>query len=112
MIIAISIAGVVFGQEAAQGYLLDQIRGLVGVQGGEAIETMIAHANQPRTGTLAAVLGVITLLAGAAGVVGQLQDATSAIFKAPSPSWISPRRSALASKWATSMGKTSGESSS
>ena len=37
LIIAISIAGVVFGQEAAQGYLLGQIRGLVGVQGGEAI---------------------------------------------------------------------------
>jgi membrane protein len=86
LIIAIFIAGMVFGQEAAQGYLLGQIRGLVGVQGGEAIETMIAHANQPRTGTLAAILGVITLLAGAAGVVGQLQDALNTIWEvAPKP---------------------------
>jgi membrane protein len=81
LVIAIFIAGLAFGKEAAQGYLLDQIRGLVGVQGGEAIETMIAHANQPRTGSLAAVLGVITLLAGAAGVVGQLQDALNTIWE-------------------------------
>jgi HPt (histidine-containing phosphotransfer) domain-containing protein len=86
LIIALFIAGVVFGQEVAQGYLLGQIRSLVSVQGGEAIETMIAHANQPRTGTLAAILGVITLLAGAAGVVGQLQDALNTIWEvAPKP---------------------------
>ena len=44
LVIAIFIAGMVFGREAVQGYLLDQIRGMVGVQGGQAIETMIAHA--------------------------------------------------------------------
>src|SRR5512135_1233788 len=86
LVIAIFIAGIVFGKEAAQRYLLGQIRDLVGVQGGEAIETMLAHANQPRTGAFAAVLGVITLLAGAAGVVGQLQDALNTIWEvAPKP---------------------------
>ena len=86
LVIAIFIAGMAFGKEAAQGYLLDQIRELVGVQGGQAIETMLAHANQPRTGSLAAVLGMITLLAGAAGVVSQLQDALNTIWEvAPKP---------------------------
>jgi membrane protein len=47
---------------------------------------MIAHANQPRTGALAAVLGAITLLAGATGVVGQLEDALNTIWEvAPKP---------------------------
>jgi len=81
LIIAIFIAGMVFGKEATQGHLLGQIRDIVGVQGAEAIETMLAHANQPRTGSLAAVLGVITLLAGAAGVIGQLQDALNTIWE-------------------------------
>jgi membrane protein len=86
LVIAIFIAGMAFGKEAAQGYLLDQIRDLVGGQGGQAIETMLAHANQPRTGSLAAVLGMITLLAGAAGVVSQLQDALNTIWEvAPKP---------------------------
>ena len=34
LVIAIFIAGMVFGKEAAQGYLLGQMRDLVGVQGG------------------------------------------------------------------------------
>jgi membrane protein len=86
LVIAIFIAGMAFGKEAAQGYLLDQIQDLVGVQGGQAIETMLAHANQPRTGSLAAVLGMITLLAGAAGVVSQLQDALNTVWEvAPKP---------------------------
>src|SRR5204862_1244143 len=59
LVIAIFMAGLVFGKEAAQGHLLDQIRAMVGTQGGEAIETMIAHADQPRTGSLSAILGVI-----------------------------------------------------
>jgi membrane protein len=86
LVIAIFIAGLVFGKEAAQGQLLDQIRGLVGDQGGQAVETMIAHANQPRTGSFAAILGVITLLAGATGVIVQLQDALNTIWEvAPKP---------------------------
>jgi membrane protein len=86
LMIAIFIAGMVFGKEAARGYLLDQIRSVVGVQGSQAIETMIAHANQPRTGSVAAALGIVTLLAGAAGVVGQLQDALDTIWEvAPKP---------------------------
>jgi membrane protein len=86
VVIAIFIAGLVLGKEAAQGQLLDQIRSLVGTQGGQAVETMIAHANKPRTGSFAAILGVITLLAGATGVVVQLQDALNTIWEvAPKP---------------------------
>jgi hypothetical protein len=80
LVIAIFIAGLVFGKEAAQGQLLDQIRGVVGNQGGQAVETMIAHANKPRTGSFAAVLGGITLLAGATRVVVQLQDVLNTIW--------------------------------
>jgi membrane protein len=86
LVIAIAIAGLFFGEAAARGHLLDQFRGLVGVQGGEAIETMIAHARKPRTGTIAGVVGVVVLLFGASGVVGQLQDALNTIWEvAPKP---------------------------
>ena len=86
LVIAIFIAGMVFGKEAAQGYLLDQLRSMVGAQGGQAIETMIAQSDRPRTGFIAAVVSVITLLAGAVGVVGQIQDALDTIWEvAPKP---------------------------
>jgi len=86
LIIAISIAGLVFGAEAARGHLVTQIRGLVGAEGGKAIETMIAHAHKPESGGVAAILGVLTLIVGATGVVGQLQDALNTIWEvAPKP---------------------------
>jgi membrane protein len=85
-VIAIAIAGLVYGEEAARGHLLDEIRSLVGAQGAEAIQTMIAHSRKPGSGVLASILGVATLLAGASGVVGQLQDALNTIWEvAPKP---------------------------
>jgi membrane protein len=86
LIIAISIAGLVLGAEAARGHLVSQIRGLVGAEGGKAIESMIAHANKPGEGMVATILGVLTLIVGATGVVGQLQDALNTIWEvAPKP---------------------------
>lgn len=75
LIIAIAIAALVFGEEAARGQIVEQIRGLVGKEGAEAIQTMIASARKPGSGVVAAVVGVVTLLFGASGVFGELQDA-------------------------------------
>ena len=86
LVIAIAIAGLVFGQDAARGHTLDQVRGMVGAEGAKAIEAMVASADKPRTGAIAAALGVVTLLAGAMGVIGQLQDALNTIWEvAPKP---------------------------
>ena len=81
LIIAIAIAGVVFGQEAAQNQIVGQIKGLVGQQGAEAIQAMILNANKPGAGLVATVVGVITLLFGASGLFGQLQDALNTIWE-------------------------------
>lgn len=82
LIIAISIAGAVFGEEAARGEIVGQIRGLVGQQGAEAIQTMIENANRPSSGGfIATLLGIGTLLFGASGVFTQLQDALNAIWE-------------------------------
>ncbi len=60
LIIVIATAGFVFGEKAARGALLDEISSLMGRQGGEAIQTMIASAsNQNRSGW-AGVIGLIT----------------------------------------------------
>jgi membrane protein len=81
LIIAIAVAGLVFGQEAAQGQIVDQFRALVGQSGAELIENMIAGARRPSTSILAAGIGLVTLLVGALGVFGQLQDALNTIWE-------------------------------
>lgn len=86
LIIAISIAAIFFGEEAARGQIVGQIQGLVGQEGGAAIETMIANANQMEGGVVATTVGIVTLLIGASGVFGQLQDALNTIWEvAPKP---------------------------
>jgi membrane protein len=84
LVIAIAAAGLVFGAEAAQGRIVGQLSGLVGREGGEAIEAMIASARQPRTGVLAGLIGAATLLLGATGVFGQLRAGLNRIWEVPS----------------------------
>ena len=81
LVIVIAIAGFVFGQEAAEGYLIDQMGGLVGERSAKAIQDMVENARQPRTGRLATIIAVATLLLGASGVFGQLQDALNTIWE-------------------------------
>ena len=80
LVIAIAVAGFVFGKEAVEGQLYQQLRDIVGTEGATALQAMIAGAHQPTTGIWATVLGVIMLLVGAAGLFGQLQDALNTIW--------------------------------
>jgi membrane protein len=50
LIIAIAIAGLVFGREGAQGQIVAQIQGLVGSEGAKAIQAMIQNARKPSSG--------------------------------------------------------------
>src|SRR5512139_1035271 len=82
LLIAIAIAGAVFGEEAARGQLDTQIQGLVGREGAAAIQTMIQNTQKTGSGgVIASVFGVITLLFGASGVFGQLQESLNAIWE-------------------------------
>lgn len=81
LIIAIAIAGAFFGEEAARGEIIGQIKGLVGQQGAEAIQSMLQNTQQPSANSgLATLFGIVTLLIGATGVFGQLQDALNIIW--------------------------------
>ena len=74
LVIAIAVAGFVFGQEAAQNQIVETIGGMIGTESAKAIQGMIENAsNKPTTGIISTVLGAVTLLIGAGGVVGQLQ---------------------------------------
>lgn len=81
LVISVAIAGLVFGREAAQGQIESQIQSLVGQQSAEAIQGMIANTSSAKSGILASVVGIITLLFGAAGVFGQLQDGLNTVWE-------------------------------
>lgn len=80
LVVILAIAGLVFGKEAAQGQITGQITQLVGPTSGQAIQDMLAHARQPSHGIFATVVGTATLILGAGGVFGALQDALNTIW--------------------------------
>ena len=80
LIIVIAVAGLVFGREAAQGQIEAQIQGLIGEDSAEFVQTLIEASSNKTTGTIATVIGVVTLLFGATGLFGQLQDALNTIW--------------------------------
>jgi membrane protein len=81
LVIAIAIAGFVFGQKAVQGRITDQIQGLVGPDSAHAVQTMIQSAHKPAHGVFATIFGVVVLLLGASGVFAEMQDALNTIWK-------------------------------
>jgi membrane protein len=81
LILAISIAGLVLSREAAQGKIVEQIGSLVGKQSAAAIQSMIQAANRPSKGILASFVGIISLIAGATGVLSELKSALNKIWR-------------------------------
>ena len=81
LIIAISVAALAFGREAAQNQIVGTIQDMVGKESAQAIQEMIQRAsNKPASGIISTVVGIVALLFGAGGVVGQLQTSLNTIW--------------------------------
>jgi membrane protein len=81
ILITITLAGAIFGEEAARGQVFLHMRGLIGDTGAEVVNEMVQDAARAETGAIAATLGIAALLFGASGVFGQLRAALNTIFK-------------------------------
>ena len=83
LLIAVSVAGMVFGAEAARGEILLQLQGLLGVAGALAVQQLLESVNRPAGGVAATLLGLALMLLGATTVFAELQDALDRIWRAP-----------------------------
>ncbi len=81
LIIAVAIVGSVFGHEAVEGRLADQLEFLLGRDGSHAVQSMVADADKPGAGLFATVLGIIMLVFGAMGFFIELQDVMNTVWK-------------------------------
>ena len=83
LLIAVAVAGLVFGRRAAEGQLYSQLAGVVGEASARAVQRLVAHLYQQRSGGLVAgIVGIATMIFGASGVFAQLQDSMNTIWKA------------------------------
>jgi membrane protein len=79
--IAIAIAGFFFGEEAARGAIVAQLRGLLGRDGAELLQNAIESGSEVTSGTIATILGIATLIATSSGVFVELRNGLNAIWK-------------------------------
>lgn len=83
LVLVLAIAGFFWGQEAARGELLDELRGLLGKQGAAAIQLVLASAHNREQGRLATLAAGILLLFGATSVFAELKASLDEIWQAP-----------------------------
>jgi membrane protein len=82
LLIAIGVAGFVFGREAAQNQIVETLQGMIGQDSATTVQEMIQASNEkPKTGMISTVIGFVALLFGAGGVVGQLQTSLNKIWE-------------------------------
>lgn len=90
-IIALSVAGLFFGAEAAKGELAEQLASTVGKDGAAVIEKAVANSQMDDAGWFSTVVGVGMLLLGATTVFAQLQESLNQIWGVVA----APRRSGI-----------------
>jgi membrane protein len=81
LVITIAVAALAFGQSTAQQEIMDQIRGLVGPQGADAIQTMLVNAQKPKEGAFASIGSILMLLVGATTVFSELESDLNRIWR-------------------------------
>lgn len=80
VIIALTVAGFVFGEDAVQGELAEQLSGLIGEEGAVLVERAVAETRLEPGGWVSTMIGVALLLIGATTVFGQLQESLNQIW--------------------------------
>lgn len=83
LVLIIAIAGMVFGQDAAQGAIIAQLQGIMGEEGATAVQGLLKAAREPSTGIVASIVGGVLLLLGATAIFAELQTDLDRIWEVP-----------------------------
>lgn len=83
LLIVVSVAGLVFGEDAARGEIQAQLQDLMGEHGAGAVQGLLASVREPAEGLTATAVGLVLLFVGATTVFAELQDALDRIWHVP-----------------------------
>ena len=80
LVLAIAIAGFIFGVDAARGEIVAQVQGMVGPNGAEAIQALLAAARDPTSGLVATIVASVLLVVGATSVFAELKGSLDELW--------------------------------
>ena len=85
IVVAVVVAGLIFGQDAVRGEVAEALRGMLGESGAQAINGMLVAADRPYQGIFATAIGIGALIFAAIGVVVQVKDAMNTVWDVTTP---------------------------
>jgi len=86
LLLVIAIAGIVFGDKAAAGALVENLTDVMGKEGAQALEALVKHAAVGASGPIATLVSIVTMVVAATAVLAELQAALKVIWSvAPKP---------------------------
>ena len=80
IIVIVSIIGLFYGEEAAQGQIVAQLQETIGQQAAEAVQSAVARSQLDTSGIFATIAGIIAMMLGATTVFAQMQHSLNAIW--------------------------------
>ena len=81
LLLIIAVAGLLFGDQAAQGALVRSLSDVIGADGAQALESLIKHAAVGAAGPIATVVSLSTMAVAATAVLAELQSALKVVWK-------------------------------
>ena len=91
LIVILYLCGIFFGREAIEGSIYGQMRSFIGQDAALQIQEMIKNASLSSGSTVAATIGIVTLLIGATSVFAEIQDSINTIWglkRKPTAGWF------------------------
>jgi membrane protein len=86
LLVLVSIVGIAFGHTAAQRDTIQQVQALVGPAAGKAVAAFLQGSQNTTHGIIATIIGLVTLMMSASGVLIELRDALNTIWEVQTPS--------------------------
>ncbi|HEY2018134.1 MAG TPA: YihY/virulence factor BrkB family protein [Bryobacteraceae bacterium] len=81
VILILAIVSLIFNKNAAEAQLLAKVQQLVGAQGRDSVQTILAHGHRATGGIFSTIIGVIVLFLGASGVFQELRSGLNTIWE-------------------------------
>lgn len=91
LLVLIYLAGKVYGAEAFEGKVFEEIHGFIGAEAAAQVQEIIQNAAIKGNSPWAIIVGLITLFIGATGVFIEIQDSINLIWRVkakPQKGWL------------------------
>lgn len=83
LILVVALASLFFDQDAVKQLLQEQIGGLIGKQGGDAIQAILANASLQSNSVAAGIISGVVLLISATSAFAELKDSLDELWEIP-----------------------------